>query len=104
MKASKNIYHSDTTKRHILPFFKKFDDVSRIHNKDILEYIVARQKKSDGKVTNQTINRENSVLRQLLNFGIEYGCVSKEVRVKPLTDAKSVRRAHFTLKLVNPHF
>lgn len=95
---NKYTYHSETIKRHFLPFFKKFDDVSKITNKDILDYIVARQKKADGKVANQTINRENSVLRQLLQYGIECAFVSKDVRVKPLKNAKSRRRSHFTLQ------
>lgn len=89
-------YHSETTKRHLLPFFKKFEDVAKIRTKDIIEYVVDRQKKADGKVTNQTINRENSVLRQTLKFGIDCGWVSKDVVVKPLSDAKSKRRPHFT--------
>ena len=95
---NKYAYHSETIKRHFLPFFKKFDDVSKITNKDILDYIVARQKKADGKVTNQTINRENSVLRQLFQYGIECTYVAKDVKVKALKNAKSRRRSHFTLE------
>lgn len=95
---SKHAYHSETTQRHFMPFFKKFDDVSKITNKDIYAYIETRQQKADGKVANQTINRENSVLRQMLQYGIDCGWVSKDIRVKPLKDAKSRRRSHFTLK------
>lgn len=92
----KHSYHSETTRRHLLPFFKKFEDVAKIRTKDIMEYVVDRQKKAEGKVANQTINRENSVLRQTLKFGIDCGWVSKDVFVKPLGDAKSRRRPHFT--------
>jgi len=95
---SKHKYHSETAKRHFMPFFKKFDDVSKITNKDIYAYIEARQRKADGKVANQTINRENSVLRQIFQYGIDCGWVSKDIRIKPLKDAKSRRRSHFTLK------
>lgn len=98
---TKHTYHSETTQRHFIPFFKKFDDVSKIKNKDIYEYIVERQNKSDGKIANQTVNRENSVLRQMLQYGIDCGWVSKDIRVKPLKDAKSRRRPHFTLKEYN---
>lgn len=95
---SKHTYHSETTERHFTPFFKKFDDVSKITNKDIYAYIAERQNKANGKVANQTVNRENSALRQMLQYGIDCGWVSKDIRVKPLKDAKSRRRPHFTLE------
>jgi hypothetical protein len=30
-------YHKDTIKRHLLPFFSKFDDVSKINQRDLVE-------------------------------------------------------------------
>lgn len=93
---SKYKYHSETAERHILPFFKKVDDVSKLTTKDMIDYNNHRQEKSGYTVATQTINRENSVLRQLVTFGKECGWIKSDVKVKRLQE-NSKRRRHFTL-------
>ncbi|HEY7300309.1 MAG TPA: hypothetical protein VH684_20640, partial [Xanthobacteraceae bacterium] len=38
-------YHKATIERHLMPFFAKFDDISKIKRKDVLDYLNYRQSK-----------------------------------------------------------
>ena len=68
---SKASYHAATIERHFLPFFARFDDVARIKRSDLLEYVKFRRSQGESPPTPQTINRENTVLRQLLRYAVD---------------------------------
>jgi integrase len=91
-------YHDETMARHILPYFKKFDDVSKITNAHVMDYISHRRSKSKKDVLPQTINRENTVLRQALKYAYRRGLLLQPVQVEALNDrfTKNKRR-HFTV-------
>lgn len=94
---SKHAYHEEITNRHLIPFFGKYDDVSKINNGTINDYLIYRREKSP--VKNQTLNRESGVLNQLLRFGADYGWAVKDVKIKHQSEAQSrARRKHFTLE------
>ena len=92
-------YHAGTIERHFLPFFAKFDDVSKIKKADILDYMKFRRAKGDEAPAPQTINRENTVLRQMLRYAVDMGWL----RVSPKIDMESERltarrRRHFSFE------
>jgi integrase len=92
-------YHFRTIEKHLLPFFSKFDDVSKIKKKDILEYLKFRKGQGETIPTPQTINRENTVLRQLLRHAVDRGWL----KTAPIIDSESERltrrrRRHFTIE------
>ncbi len=92
-------YHFRTIEKHLLPFFSKFDDISKIKKKDILDYLKFRKGQGDAAPTPQTINRENTVLRQMLRHAVDRGWI----KTAPVIDAESERltrrrRRHFTFE------
>ena len=94
------IYHTDTIKRHLTPFFSKnVPDFSEITNGDVLDYIQWRRKKGkDGKEPKAaTLNRENIVLNGLIKYAVTRGYLSKNDApdVAALKTADS-RRPNFT--------
>lgn len=92
----KYAYHRDTLARHISPFFNRFADVSKINDGHIQDYIIHRRKK--GPVTPQTINRENTVLRQLFKVAERRGWLLRSLNVDHLGESLTRRRrAHFTV-------
>gem|GEM_PF-1734778 len=93
-------YHSKHISRHLMPFFKKFDDVSKINQGTLIDYLNYRRNKSN--VKDQTLNRENGVLNQILRLGYDYEILSKELKCKHCKlngDVK--RRPNFTAKEYN---
>ena len=93
---SKASYHAATIERHFLPFFARFDDVARIKRSDLLEYVKFRRSQGESPPTPQTINRENTVLRQLLRYAVD----KNWMRVAAKIDSESERltrrrRRHF---------
>lgn len=90
-------YHSETIQRHALPFFKNFDDISKITNGTLNEYLIERRKKANHEVKNQTLNREKGVINQLLQFGSEAEWCNRDLKVKHQSERGAVRRRpHFT--------
>ena len=92
-------YHLRTLEKHLLPFFSKFDDVSKIKKKDIIDYLNFRKGQGEAIPTPQTINRENTVLRQLLRHAVDRGWL----KTAPTIDSESERltrrrRRHFTIE------
>jgi integrase len=74
-------YHKETIQRHLAPFFAiHVPDFSELNDSDILDYIQWRLKKtSRGSVPkNQTLNRENIVLRGLVAHAVRRGYISKD--------------------------
>ncbi len=90
-------YHKDTLSRHLNPFFEKFSDVSKLRQSDIDAYTAHRQTKGSSKP--QTINRENTVLRQILKFGERQGAIVHAIHVDHLNEKLTRhRRRHFTIE------
>ena len=92
-------YHSETIDRHFLGYFTKFDDVAKIKRSDIIAYLKFRREKGEHSPTPQTLNRENTVLRQMLRYAVDRNWL----KVAPRIDNESERltrrtRPHFTLK------
>jgi integrase len=91
-------YHSATIERHFLPFFTRFDDVSKLKKSDVLDYLKFRNAQGEDIPTPQTVNRENTVLRQMLRYAVDKGWL----RTLPQIDNQSERltrrrRRHFNL-------
>ena len=98
-KQTKHGHHKGAIERHFLPFFSKFDDISKIKKADILDYMKFRTAKSEQAPTPQTINRENTVLRQMLRYAVDRGWL----KVAPTITNESERltwrrRRHFTFE------
>jgi integrase len=89
-------YHSDTLKRHFQPFFNKFSDVAEIRTSDFLDYIAYRRAKK--AVLPQTLNRENTVFRQLMKFAEQRGWIKTAPTIEHFNERLTRRRRpHFTI-------
>jgi integrase len=98
-RQSKYEHHLGTIDRHFLPFFVKFDDISKIKKADILDYMKFRNARGEQAPSPQTINRENTVLRQMLRYAVE----REWIKVAPVIKNESERltwrrRRHFTFE------
>ena len=97
--ASRYKYHSETIDRHYLAFFNKFDDISKIKRSDIMDYIKFRRAKGQQSPTPQTINRENTVLRQMLRYAVDRNWIKSAPKIDNESDRLTRRRRrHFTLR------
>lgn len=91
-------YHSETMERHFLPFFARFDDISKINRAAVLDYLAYRRAKGEKAPTPQTINRENTVLRQMLKFAVDQDWLKAAPKIDNQQDRLTRRRRrHFTL-------
>jgi len=90
-------YHSATAERHLLPFFSKFDDISKIKKKDLLDYVKFRFGRGKTPPTPQTMNRESTVLRQMLRYAIDRGWIKTAPKIDNISERLTRRRRrHFT--------
>ncbi len=95
----KALYHGATIERHLLPFFSRFDDIAKIKRSDVLDYLNFRRAQGEAAPAPQTINRENTVLRQLLRFAVDQGCLKAAVKVDSVSERLTRRRRrHFTIE------
>lgn len=95
----KHNYHDDTIERHFLPFFSKFNDVSKIRRKDILDYLSYRKSSRETCPVPQTINRENTVLRQLFQYAVDREWLASVPRIDNESERLTRRRRrHFTIE------
>ena len=93
----KHAYHSATIERHMLPYFARFDDVAKIKRADMVQYVAFRRGQGDQAPMPQTINRENSVLRQMLRYASDRGWLKVIPRIENESDRLTKRRRrHFT--------
>jgi integrase len=94
--TAKQQYHSETINRHFKPFFKDVD-LKQITDGTIADYIVHRRNKNEKEPTPQTLNRENTVLRQMLSYAFAQRWLNQQIKVPHLSEAQSKRRrSHFT--------
>lgn len=97
MGSSKQTYHGQTMERHLRPFFEKFEDIREISQASISDYILHRRTKQAKEPQPQTLNRESTVLRQLLVFAHEQRWIAARLKVPFLDQSQTVkRRRHFT--------
>ena len=93
----KSAYHRETIERHFLPFFAKFDDISKLRTRDVLDYLQYRRAKGDKPPLPQTLNRENSVLRQMMRHGVDRGWITHVPAIRYESERQTYRRRrHFT--------
>jgi integrase len=90
-------YHSETTERHFKPYFSKFDDIKQITEGTVSDYVVQRRTKSEKEPTPQTLNRENTVLRQMLAYAHTQKWMPDLIKVTHHNEQQTARRRrHFT--------
>ena len=95
----KHGYHAATIERHFLLFFSKFDDVSKLRRSDILDYLKFRRAKGASAASPQTINRENTVLRQMLRYAVDRGWLKSAPQIDNESERQTRRRRrHFTIE------
>lgn len=95
--AAKQQYHRETIDRHFKPFFGDIADIKQITDGKVADYIVHRRAKSKQEPTPQTLNRENTVLRQMFSYAFAQRWLNRQISVPHLSEAKSRRRrSHFT--------
>ena len=84
---SKRDYHAETIDRHLLPYFENFKVIRQVTAGKVSDYLVHRRTKNAREPEPQTLNRENSVLRQLL----EYAAIQAWLPEKITVSVKSTR-------------
>lgn len=90
-------YHSAIIKRHFLPYFAKTKDISTISTAHIQRYVQHRKDKSNP--TPQTLNRENTVLRQMFAYAVQARWLKAAVVIEHHSEkATRSRRPHFTVE------
>ena len=96
-KRMRSRYHVDTMKRHLLPYFCDVKDIAKIDQGAVTRYVDWRTSKSEKVPTPQTLNRENMVLRQMLEHAVEQGWIEKAPKVPHFSERLTRRRRrHFT--------
>ena len=91
-EGAKRDYHTDTLVRHFTPIFQAHADIRQITSGLILDYLVTRRKKANPEPLPQTLNRENTVLRQMLKFAVAHEWIDKLPAVPFLAEALTRRR------------
>ena len=91
-EGAKRYYHTDTIARHFTPVFQAHADIRHITSGLILDYLILRRKKTNPEPLPQTLNRENTVLRQMLKFALAHEWIDKLPAVPFLAEALTRRR------------
>ena len=84
-------YHIDTLNRHFVPYFGEVTDVREITQPMIIQYIEWRLAKSGKPPTPQTLNRENTVLRQIFRHAAIQGWLDEPPEI-PNYSEKNTRK------------
>ncbi len=67
--------------RRFMAYFGKLDDVSKINKGMLNNYVIWRRDIVKQKVTNSSLNREGSVLNQILRMGYEHGWIKQQLKL-----------------------
>ena len=95
--TAKQRYHRETIDRHFKPYFAEFTDIKKITDGKVADYIVQRRSKTKQEPTPQTLNRENTVLRQMFSYAFAQKWLRDQIKVPHLSESQSKRRRpHFT--------
>ena len=89
---ARGYYHRVTITRHLSPFFLKFTDITQITTATVNDYLLYRRNKSNPEPMPQTINRENTVLRQMLRYAQSQLWLEKAPTVLFLSERQTRRR------------
>ena len=90
-------YHIPTIKRHFTPYFGNISDIRDINSGVVVDYILHRRRKVPIEPTPQTLNREHTVLRQLLTLAVDKGWLEAVPKIPFLSESQTRRRRrHFT--------
>ena len=84
-------YHIDTLNRHFVPYFGEVTDVREITQPMVIQYIEWRLAKSGKPPTPQTLNRENTVLRQIFRHAAIQGWLDEPPEI-PNYSEKNTRK------------
>lgn len=96
-KGAKFEYHAPTIERHFEPYFGKYADIRLITEGTVSDYLVHRRTKNKTEPTPQTLNRENTVLRQLFQYAATQRWIAEPITVPFINQSQTVRRRrHFT--------
>jgi hypothetical protein len=95
---AKQTYHAETIERHLLPYFENIKDIRQVTAGMVSDYLVHRRTKNDKEPEPQTLNRENTVLRQLLAYAEIQGWLPAKITV-PTSTNRSQREDAGTLRL-----
>lgn len=85
-------YHRETIARHFTPFFGRYGNITQINSATLNDYLLYRRAKSNPEPMPQTINRENSVLRQVLRYAVTQLWINQAPVVEFLSERHSRRR------------
>ena len=97
-EGSKRRYHTQTRARHFDAFFSHFHDICEITSGTILDYVITRRKKGRVEPLPQTLNRENTNLRQMFSFAFKHQWIDRQPQVPFIAEALTRRRRRdFTL-------
>jgi integrase len=89
---AKGYYHRVTIKRHFTPFFSKFADITLITSATINDYMLFRRRKANTEPLPQTLNRENTVLRQMLRYAASQLWIDAIPAIQFLSERQTRRR------------
>ena len=89
---SKRDYHAETIDRHLLPYFENFKDIRQVTAGKVSDYLVHRRTKNAREPEPQTLNRENTVLRQLLAYAVIQQWLPEKVLVPHINQSLTARR------------
>ena len=90
-------YHSETIDRHLLPYFETHGDIKQINEGTISDYLVHRRTKGKQEPVPQTLNRENTVLRQMMAYAALQKWIADKIAIPYINQSLTVRRRrHFT--------
>ena len=91
--------HKDAIGRHFTPFFGDVKDITSISALKIVQYIEDRRNKNDEPPAPQTINRENTILRQMLKYAVKQAWIRKLPDIERQNERNMLRRRpNFTHK------
>ena len=94
---NKFAFYRDTIDRHLVPYFGELRDIRKITDGMVSDYLVERRNKKEKQPLPQTLNRENTVLRQLLAFALMQKWLPEKIVVPFINQSQTVRRRrHFT--------
>lgn len=73
-------FHKETTKRHFLHFFSRFDKISKIELSDLDDYLICRRSKVNGNVQNSTLNKENAVFNGMMKYALKHKLIDEQIK------------------------
>ena len=89
---SKRDYHAETIDRHLLPYFENIKDIRQVSAGNVIDYLVHRRTKNAREPKPQTLNRENTVLRQLLAYAAIQQWLPEKLTVPHINQSLTARR------------